>query len=88
VIKGKPIPAARNKVQAERAEAQIKLAPFADTFALAALLGHKTLAMTARYTHPTDDSKRRAIAALNGSALKSGHKMVTIDISTRASKAS
>jgi integrase len=64
-----------------------RLAPFTDAFTLAALLGHKTLAMTARYTHPTNDSKRRAIAGLSSQAQKSGHKNATIDISTRTSKA-
>ena len=29
-----------------------------DAFTLAALLGHRTLSMTARYTHPTDEGKR------------------------------
>jgi hypothetical protein len=43
--------------------------------------------MTARYTHPTDDGKRRAIAALNGQASKAGQENVTIDFPARASKA-
>lgn len=58
-----------------------------DAFTLAALLGHRTIAMTARYTHPTDDGKRRAIAALSRYNEKSGHKNVTIDMATRTSKA-
>jgi integrase len=37
------------------------LAPQTDAFTLAALPGHKILAMTARYRHPTDEGKRRAI---------------------------
>jgi integrase len=35
-----------------------------DAFTIAALLGHKTTLMTARYTHPSDDHKRRAIEEL------------------------
>ncbi|HKQ06697.1 MAG TPA: site-specific integrase [Blastocatellia bacterium] len=64
-----------------------RLAPHTDAFTLAALLGHKTLAMTARYTHPTDDGKRRAIVALNGQASKAGQENVTIDFPARVSKA-
>jgi integrase len=64
-----------------------RLAPHTDAFTLAALLGHKTLAMTARYTHPTDEGKRRAIAALNAQASKTGQENVTIDFPAQISKA-
>jgi integrase len=64
-----------------------RLAPHTDVFTLAALLGHKTLAMTARYTHPTDDGKRRAIAVLNALARKAGQENVTIDFPAQVSKA-
>jgi integrase len=60
-----------------------RLASHTDAFTLAALLGHKTLAMTARYTHPTDDSKRQAIVALS----KAGQENVTIEFPARAGKA-
>jgi integrase len=64
-----------------------RIAPHTDAFTLAALLGHKTLAMTARYTHPTDDGKRRASAAQSGAASKVGRENVTIEFPARASKA-
>lgn len=64
-----------------------RLAPYTDAFTLAALLGHKTLAMTARYTHPTDEGKRRAIAALSALASKAGQENVTIDFPAQVSKA-
>jgi len=35
-----------------------------DTRTAQELLGHATLAMTARYSHPTPESKRRAVDAL------------------------
>src|SRR5262249_2511722 len=39
-----------------------------DAFTIAALLGHKTLSMTARYTHPSDAHKRKAVEALGNFA--------------------
>jgi len=33
----------------------------ADPFTLAAILGHSDIRMTARYTHATDQAKRRAV---------------------------
>jgi integrase len=57
-----------------------RLAPHTDAFTLAALLGHKTLAMTARYTHPTDEGKRRAIAIL-------GRENVTIQFPAKQAHA-
>src|SRR5437867_11315068 len=33
----------------------------ADPFTLAAILGHSDIRMTARYTHATDEAKRRAV---------------------------
>ena len=39
------------------------------------LLGHKTITMTMRYAHLSEDHKRKAVSLLNGLTL--GHKMVT-----------
>jgi len=36
----------------------------ADAFTLAAILGHSDIRMTARYTHATDEAKRRAVETL------------------------
>jgi hypothetical protein len=36
----------------------------ADPFTLAAILGHSDIRMTARYTHATDEAKRRAVDKL------------------------
>src|SRR6185503_3828058 len=36
----------------------------ADAFTIAEILGHATLQMTKRYTHATDERKRRAVEAL------------------------
>jgi hypothetical protein len=36
----------------------------ADPFTLAAILGHSDIRMTARYTHATDEAKRRAVDRL------------------------
>lgn len=37
-----------------------------DVVTIAALLGHSTIQMATRYTHPTDERNRRAIQALSG----------------------
>jgi site-specific recombinase XerD len=57
-----------------------------DAFTIAALLGHKTLAMTQWYTHPIDDHKRKAIEAL-GKYEKIRHKSGTIEFSSKTNKA-
>ncbi len=42
------------------------------------ILGHSTIALTMRYTHPTPEAKRRAVGALEGLlSAGSGHKMGT-----------
>jgi hypothetical protein len=41
----------------------------ADPFTLAAILGHSDIRMTARYTHATDEAKRRAVEKLDRPAL-------------------
>jgi integrase len=57
-----------------------------DAFTIAALLGHKTLAMTQWYTHPIDDHKRKAIEVL-GKYEKIRHKSGTIEFSRKTNKA-
>jgi integrase len=59
------------------------LAAHTDAFTLAALMGHKTLAMTVRYTHPTDDGKRRAVMLLNNA----GQENLTIEFPSQKTKA-
>jgi integrase len=44
----------------------------ADAFQIAALLGHTTIQMSARYTHATSEGLRRAVASL---AAKEGRKI-------------
>jgi integrase len=44
----------------------------ADPFTLAAILGHSDIRMTARYTHATDEAKRRAVDKLVRPASISG----------------
>ncbi|MGI9068602.1 MAG: tyrosine-type recombinase/integrase [Pyrinomonadaceae bacterium] len=48
----------------------------ADPFTLAAILGHSDIRMTARYTHATDEAKRRAV-----------EKLVTSSVSGRENEA-
>ena len=38
----------------------------ADAFTIAAILGHSTIQMSARYTHATDERKKRAIDGILG----------------------
>lgn len=47
---------------------------------IAELLGHADLRMTARYTHATDQAKRRAVEAASRSAAidQAGHNLVTM----------
>ena len=45
-------------------------------FTIAAILGHSTIQMSARYTHATDERKRRAVENMSRSQ-KSGHIPVT-----------
>ena len=47
-----------------------------DAFTIAAILGHSTIQMSARYTHATDERKRRAFERMSRSQ-KSGHIPVT-----------
>jgi integrase len=43
-----------------------------DPFTIAAILGHKNIAMTASYTHATQTAKRRAVAALEEANRETG----------------
>lgn len=45
-----------------------------DPFTIAAILGHKSIAMTASYTHATQKAKRLAVEALEEAKNKQGHK--------------
>jgi integrase len=47
-----------------------------DAFTIAAILGHSTIQMSARYTHATDERKRRAVDRMSGSR-NVGHISVT-----------
>jgi integrase len=49
----------------------------ADAFAIAEVLGHTSLQMTKRYTHATDERKRRAVEALSGYSKRNCLKIVT-----------
>ncbi len=46
----------------------------ADVYLIAEILGHSNVQMSFRYTHMTDERKRRALAALEGYEDNSGHK--------------
>lgn len=48
----------------------------ADAFTIAAILGHSTIQMSARYTHATDGRKRRAVERMSGTQ-NPGHIPVT-----------
>ncbi len=48
-----------------------------DAFTIAAILGHASLQMASRYTHATDEGKRRAIGALSRHSPENCHKIVT-----------
>ncbi|HKS40337.1 MAG TPA: site-specific integrase [Blastocatellia bacterium] len=54
-----------------------------DAFTIAAILGHATLQMASRYTHATDESKRKAIAGLSKHRQESCHKIVTSIVESR-----
>jgi len=47
-----------------------------DAFTIAAILGHSTIQMSARYNHATDERKRRAVERMCGSQ-NLGHNTVT-----------
>ena len=47
-----------------------------DTFAIAEVLGHRTLQTTKRYTHATELRKRRAVEALASYSEQDGQKIV------------
>ena len=53
------------------------------------LLGHKSMTMTLRYAHLTQESKRKAVNLLNGLTAKVGdcHKTVTFSDVTKATAA-
>ena len=46
-----------------------------DPFTIAAILGHKSIAMTASYTHATKQAKWRAVAVLESGGVESGPQM-------------
>jgi integrase len=46
-----------------------------DPFTIAEIMGHKDIKTTARYTHATREAQRRAVAALEQAARKSGPQM-------------
>jgi hypothetical protein len=45
----------------------------ADAFTIAAILGHSTIQMSARYTHIADERKRQALEAIAKAGTQSGH---------------
>ena len=49
-----------------------------DPFTIAAILSHKSIAMTASYTHATQQAKLRAVAALEKGGVKSGPQTPTL----------
>ena len=53
------------------------------------LLGHKSMTMTLRYAHLTQESKRKAVNLLNGLTAQVGdcHKTVTFPDVTKATAA-
>jgi hypothetical protein len=57
-----------------------------DAYTIVALLGHKTLAMTQRYTHPSDEHKRKAIEVL-GKYEQLCQKNVKLEFQGRTNKA-
>lgn len=46
-----------------------------DPFAIAAILGHANIRMTASYAHATQQSKRAAVAAVESKTEKLGHNV-------------
>lgn len=58
-----------------------------DAFTIAEVLGHADLRMTARYTHATDQNKRRAVEKLAsyGQSANDCHKIVTMEKKKAAS---
>ena len=60
----------------------------ADAFTIAAILGHSTIQMSARYTHATDERKRRAVDGISDWAKNSGHISVTRERGSRVRAAS
>jgi integrase len=57
----------------------------ADPFTLAAILGHSDIRMTARYTHATDEAKRRAVdrlvkpASISGASEPANHNLKAVE---------
>lgn len=54
-----------------------------DAFTIAAILGHASLQMASRYTHATDEGKRKAIGGLSKHGQESCHKIVTSIVNDR-----
>jgi len=63
----------------------------ADPFTLAAILGHSDIRMTARYTHATDEAKRRAVdrlvkpAAISDAGEPANHHLKAVENHVAAS---